>query len=116
MEVVSPYLGAVGQLSACIYFALLLLTCRSTLLTFPALRDEYTYILLALKMKKKKNQGSVRKRYNFQGHASGYRRSRYVCVGSSFHRPAKVKYVREMRLAEEFVPGCKFKTAIEIAR
>lgn len=54
MEVVSLYLGAVGQLSACIYFALLLLTCRSTLLTFPALRDEYTYVLLALKMKKKK--------------------------------------------------------------
>lgn len=53
MEVVSLYLGAVGQLSACIYSALLLLTCRSTLLTFPALRDEYTYILLALKMKKK---------------------------------------------------------------
>lgn len=53
MEVVSLYLGAVGQLPACIYFALLLLTCRSTLLTFPALRAEYTCILLALKMKKK---------------------------------------------------------------
>lgn len=61
MEVVSLYLGAVGQLSACIYFALLLLTCRSTLLTFPALRDEYTYVLLALKMKKKKSRLSEEK-------------------------------------------------------